>query len=142
MSLQNRWPPSRTSPPLSYYDQYYGQNQQRQSIFYSTPTAFISSGPQSVSLRYFTFRNGLRPLPLIADTHSFSARLPGSEAANLPPDIPEFWTGQKSGWSVLACVKESNEWTTYSLFGFSGNDASITPAQVVSGEYTSTRISL
>lgn len=27
----------------------------------------------------------------------------------------------------------------HSLFGFSGNDASITPAQVVSGEYTSTR---
>jgi hypothetical protein len=78
-------------------------------------------------------------LPLIANTHySFSAQLPGSEAANLSPDIPEFWTGQKSGWSVLARVKESNEWTAYSLFGFSGNDASITPAQVVSGEYTST----
>ena len=47
-----------------------------------------SSGSQPVSLRFLTFRNGLQPLTLIADTHySFLAWLPGSEAANLPSAI-------------------------------------------------------
>ena len=41
---------------------------------------------------------------------------------------------------VCPCPCQRKQWTTYSLFGFSGNDASITPAQVISGEYTSTRI--
>lgn len=65
--------------------------------------------------------------------------MPGNLAADLPTAIPEFWTGQKLGWCVLARVEENGKCTTYALFGFGANDANVVPATVVSGEYTSTR---
>ncbi|KAF2498472.1 glutaminase [Lophium mytilinum] len=77
--------------------------------------------------------------PLAVRSPYLSVWLPGNLATNLPTAVPEFWTGQKLGWSILARVEENNKWTTYSLFGFGGGDANVVAATVVSGEYTTTR---